>query len=78
MCENLLEPQWFSHLPLQNIEHCERYKQMARLSRCASAGDMSPLARGAARAMAAKVAMRRVSFMVKVGGADMLGVLVVG
>jgi hypothetical protein len=62
-------PQWFSHLPDQKAEHCEGKKQLsARVSTSASRASMSPLARGAARAVAAKVAMKRVGFMVKGGG----------
>lgn len=74
MWENPRGPQWFSHLPDQKAEHCEGKKQLsARASMPASAGIRSPLARGAARAVAARVAMRKVSFMVE---AEVLGVLV--
>jgi hypothetical protein len=56
-------------LPDQKAEHCEGKKQLsARVSTSASRASMSPLARGAARAVAAKVAMKRVGFMVKGGG----------
>ena len=69
MWEKPREPQWFSHLPDQKAEHCEGKKQLsARASTSASAGTRSPLARGAASAVVARVAMKRVSFMVKVGG----------
>jgi len=69
MCENPRRPQWFSHLPDQKAEHCEGKKQLSlRASMSASeASAKSPLARGAAKPVAARVAIMRVNFMLSVG-----------